>query len=177
MADKQLWRTWGVARLHDTRFSAAIRSGIDDWLRPGAVVLTYLAMAGEPDLTGLGTGATLAVTRTPQRGPLTVHPFDAPRETHRWGFEQPAEGSVEIDPRLIDVALVPGVLFDRQGGRLGHGRGYYDRLLAGLRDDVARVGIVTTGRIVERLPLEPHDIVMTHLGTERGVRPTPLGGR
>jgi 5-formyltetrahydrofolate cyclo-ligase len=69
------------------------------------------------------------------------------------------------------VALVPGMLFDRTGGRLGHGAGYYDRLLPGLGPTVPRVGVVPTALVVDALPCEAHDVPMTHLATEAGVRP------
>lgn len=133
-------------------------------------MLTYASMPGEPDVTSIRGAGRLLLTRTPKKGSLTVHDATSTMETHPWGYRQPVEGSAEVDPRDIDVVLVPGALFDRAGGRLGHGRGYYDRLLASCRPDVLRVGITTVNALVERLPIEPHDIPMTHLATEAGVR-------
>lgn len=55
-----------------------------------------------------------------------------------------------------DVAwLVPGLGFDRAGNRLGHGRGYYDRLLAGARG--WRIGVAHVWQVLEALPHAPHD--------------------
>jgi 5-formyltetrahydrofolate cyclo-ligase len=53
------------------------------------------------------------------------------------------------------LILVPGVAFDLRGGRLGRGRGYYDRLLSGLQG--YRCGVAFDEQIVDRVPLEPHD--------------------
>ncbi len=171
MADKQHWRRWAASQ-GSVPDSEPIVRGIEFFLAElsSQTLLTYCAMAGEPDLNLVRFNGTLLVTRTPHTGPLTVHPADAPREVHRWGFSQPVASAPHIDPLVIDVVLVPGVLFDRHGVRLGHGKGYYDQLLAQCRPDVVRIGVTTVGRIVERLPADDHDVAMTHLAAEWGVR-------
>lgn len=171
MATKQLWRSWASSQTH--RFNQSmIQTGIERFLSSldGPTVLTYSSMPGEPDVESVAGADRLLLTRTPKTGGLTVHPASSRMEIHRWGYRQPAEGATEVNPHEIDVVLVPGALFDRRGGRLGHGRGYYDRLLAACRPDVLKVGITSMGSLVERLPIEPHDILMTHLATEVGVR-------
>jgi 5-formyltetrahydrofolate cyclo-ligase len=144
-------------------------------IRPGWVV-GYLAMPGEVDLSTLFEAEHLgpfAVTRTPDDGQdLTVHPLDSRRERHPYGFEQPVAGAPVVPGDEIAVVLVPGLAFDRLGGRLGRGKGYYDRFLAGL-DGTLFVGI-TGGYIVAELPTEDHDVVMTHLAGEFGVACSPL---
>ncbi|MEX0792395.1 MAG: 5-formyltetrahydrofolate cyclo-ligase [Pirellulaceae bacterium] len=76
----------------------------------------------------------------------------------------------EISPENIDLALIPGVAFDRQGGRLGYGRGYFDRLLAHFPPAAPRIGLGFACQIAaEPIPTEPHDIPLTHLITEQGV--------
>lgn len=78
------------------------------------------------------------------------------------------------DPHFIDLVLVPGVVFDRRGFRLGYGGGYYDRLLASLPRAV-RVGLAFSLQVVEELPVLPHDVPVDILVTEEGV--LELGGR
>jgi 5-formyltetrahydrofolate cyclo-ligase len=75
-----------------------------------------------------------------------------------------------VAPDRLDVVLVPGRLFDRRGIRLGRGGGHYDRLLPRLRTGVPVIGVTVDERVVERLPAEPHDVPMTHLATQSGVR-------
>lgn len=140
---------------------------------PASSVLVYLSMPGEipaervvEPLLGLHRFFT---TRTPETGWLSIHPIDAPRETHRLGYPQPASGSRAVDPADVGVALVPGLCFDRFGGRIGWGKGYYDELLSRMPRSM-RIGVTLERRIVESIPLEPHDVRMTHLATERGVR-------
>ncbi len=88
-------------------------------------------------------------------------------------LEPPAEirtdHTRQISPESCDVFLIPGVAFDREGNRLGHGRGYYDELLARVPRAAARVGLAFECQLVERVPTEPHDqrvhLVVTELGT------------
>ena len=59
----------------------------------------------------------------------------------------------------IDVAVVPGVGFDRKNNRLGRGKGYYDKLLCQI-PDVYRIGICFPFQFFDKLPCEEHDIKM-----------------
>lgn len=176
-AGKASWRQWARSRSvpDDTgEVSARIVEGLARWLpaAPSGTIVMYLSMPGELDVLGVveQTDRPCAVTRTPATGPLTLHPLGSRMERHRFGYDQPIEGSPTTDRRQVGVILVPGLVFDRHGGRLGHGKGYYDTLLPTLPQSAARVGIAREDGLVERLPTEAHDVVMTHLGTERGVR-------
>ena len=73
-----------------------------------------------------------------------------------------------IDPTEVDLVLLPGVAFDRRGGRLGHGAGCYDRLLPGLRPDCVRVAAAFSLQVVPEVPVEPHDQRFQRLVTEDG---------
>ncbi len=149
--------------------------------RPGWVV-TYDALDGEVDLRPLLRVEELgpfALTRTPPAaggaddGGLTVHPAAGPRERHPYGFEQPIAGAPVVPDDEIATVLVPGLAFDRLGARLGRGAGYYDRFLARLTAGTRLVG-VTGGYVVAELPVDEHDVVMTHLCGPFGVLPVPL---
>ncbi|HEV7405910.1 MAG TPA: 5-formyltetrahydrofolate cyclo-ligase [Chthoniobacteraceae bacterium] len=89
-------------------------------------------------------------------------------------FREPragAAGAIGLDE--VDVILVPGVAFTRDGRRLGRGGGYYDRLLAALPASAARLGVCFEMQILEDLPDEPHDRKVDAVVTERpDVRPT-----
>jgi hypothetical protein len=75
-----------------------------------------------------------------------------------------------VGPEDLDVVLVPGRLFDARGFRLGRGGGHYDRLLPRLRAGTPAIGVTVEARVVPALPTEDHDVPMTHLATESGVR-------
>lgn len=146
--------------------------------RGAGTVACYRAFGSEPDLTGLAddSGKRFVWPRT-RGGPpprLTMHladPFnEAAWERHRFGQLEPAAGTPEVDPRGIDLVLVPGLAFDVRGHRLGYGKGYYDRLLPLLRPDAAVVGVTLEALVVPELPSEEHDFRMGYLVTESGWR-------
>lgn len=114
--------------------------------------------------------SNFAVTRTPEIGSLTVHLATDTTEVHRFGFLQPKENSEKVELDEITVSLVPGIAFDKFGNRLGHGSGYYDQLLPKLNPSCLVIGVTTEDHTFEQLPSESHDVPMTHLVTELGLR-------
>jgi 5-formyltetrahydrofolate cyclo-ligase len=82
----------------------------------------------------------------------------------RW--EEP--GKV-VEPEQIDLVIVPGVAFSREGGRMGNGQGYYDRLLQRVRPDCPLVGLCYECQLFEGLIVGPHDVFMDKVVTERAV--------
>lgn len=150
----------------------AVIEQVSRWLeeREDRVVVGFLAMGDEIDITPLTErhpGIRFGLTRTAPGITLTVHDFDGPRERHRFGFEQPSPTAPVISPSEIDVVLVPGLAFGPDGRRLGRGAGYYDRFLAGL--EAEKVGLTTSNRLRDDIPLEPHDVLMDRIATETGV--------
>ncbi|MFN0195423.1 MAG: 5-formyltetrahydrofolate cyclo-ligase [Planctomycetaceae bacterium] len=85
---------------------------------------------------------------------------------------------IREDPRRwleigeVDLVLVPGLAFDRQGNRLGRGKGYYDRLLSQALPRTTLVALAFEEQILESIPIEPHDVKMDYIATENGmIRP------
>lgn len=72
-------------------------------------------------------------------------------------------------PDALSCAVVPGLGFDRRGGRLGHGGGHLDRLLSRLRPGVPTVGVAFGVQLVGAVPMEPHDVRVDVVVTEQGV--------
>ena len=70
----------------------------------------------------------------------------------------------------IDVVLVPGLAFGRDGSRLGYGGGYYDRFLATAQSRLTAIcGLGYEFQIVDSLPTEAHDMRLTHVATPGGL--------
>jgi len=74
-----------------------------------------------------------------------------------------------INPATIDLVIAPGSVFDRQGGRLGYGGGYYDRFLSMEAPQAARIALAYELQIVDKIRLEPHDQTMDMIITENSV--------
>jgi 5-formyltetrahydrofolate cyclo-ligase len=74
-----------------------------------------------------------------------------------------------VDIKEIDLIMVPGVAFDRRGARMGHGFGYYDKLLEHSRPDTPLVALAFECQLFSEIPTQPHDIFMDKIITERAV--------
>ncbi|WP_207477415.1 5-formyltetrahydrofolate cyclo-ligase [Arenibaculum pallidiluteum] len=141
-------------------------------LSPGTPVSGYCRVHDELDPLPLmlalnGRGATLALPVAEARG--------RPLKFRRWspgdrlapgalGIPEPLAGTEEVSPRLV---LVPMLAFDRRGGRLGYGAGFYDRTLAELRarGPVLAVGLAYAAQEADAVPCdgldEPLDWIVT----------------
>jgi len=91
-----------------------------------------------------------------------------------WGILEPRDqlrglAERQVEPGELDLIVIPGVAFDRRGGRVGHGKGYYDRLLRHVRTDAALVALAFESQLVDEVPMQPHDIYMDLVVTETAV--------
>jgi 5-formyltetrahydrofolate cyclo-ligase len=95
------------------------------------------------------------------------------------GIPEPIPSLAElqrINPQSIDVAIIPGAVFDRAGYRLGYGGGYYDRFLVQKAPQAYRLGLAFSQQLVNRIPALAHDIPMDMLITEKDVFVWPRSG-
>ena len=88
--------------------------------------------------------------------------LEPPKE--EWG-----RADKEIQPDQLDIVLVPGVGFNREGGRMGNGQGYYDRLLAQVRPDCQLIALCYESQLFDDLVVGPHDVYMDKVVTEDAV--------
>jgi 5-formyltetrahydrofolate cyclo-ligase len=75
----------------------------------------------------------------------------------------------KADVSWLDLIVVPGVAFDRRGGRLGQGKGYYDRLLRQVRPETTLVGLAFECQLFSEIPMLPHDVYMHKVISEKAV--------
>lgn len=76
-----------------------------------------------------------------------------------------------IAPTELDLVMVPGVAFDRTGARMGHGFGYYDKLLQHARADAPLVALAFECQLFPAIPTQAHDIFMDRIITEQATYP------
>jgi 5-formyltetrahydrofolate cyclo-ligase len=72
----------------------------------------------------------------------------------------------QVNVEELDLIMVPGVAFDRRGARMGHGKGYYDKLLQHARKDTPLIALAFECQLFEQIPVADHDIFMDKLITE-----------
>jgi 5-formyltetrahydrofolate cyclo-ligase len=152
------------------RLTEAIRR-LPQW-RAAHSVLLFAPLPDEPDLrpllaAALAEGKRVALPRLAgdASGYLAAAVTDPAHDLlpGAFGIFEPAAHCPVIPLNRLDFLLVPGVAFDRQFRRLGRGKGYYDRLLAGLPGFTCGVGF--DFQLVETLPGEPHDVSLNCIRT------------
>ena len=80
---------------------------------------------------------------------------------------QRAIEAAKIDPKEIDLIIVPGIVFDLRGFRIGYGEGYYDRLLKSA--GVPKIGLAYEFQMRDKLPKESHDVCVDKIITENRI--------
>ena len=102
-----------------------------------------------------------------------ISDFEGSLETGSFGIREPIEGHCSpAKHELIDLVIVPGVVCDKAGGRIGFGRGYYDRFLSrlkGVNENVSIIGIAFNMQLIERIEIEANDVRMDKVVTEDAV--------
>ena len=147
-----------------------------------ATVLAYRAIGDELDCASTvaalrARGARIALPRVNALGELDVCEAseDCEYVPGPFGILEPAESSRLLSASDVDVAIVPGLAFDRTGHRVGYGKGYYDRLLPTLRPNCVTVGIAYEEQIFDHVPHDGHDAAVRAVVTPSGALKTSTG--
>jgi 5-formyltetrahydrofolate cyclo-ligase len=128
-------------------------------------ILLFAPLADEPDVWPLLAEALAAnkIVALPSFVPGTTiytarRIIDPARDLviGKFGIREGADLSPEMELNQLDLVLVPGVAFDSHGRRLGRGKGFYDRLLAGVHG--TKCGVAFDEQIVDAVPVGPLDI-------------------
>ena len=85
-----------------------------------------------------------------------------------FGVREPEEGDLNfVSPDQIDLVVVPGLAFDRRGGRIGYGKGYYDGLLTRMGLQVPRIALAFEFQVLDTVPQDENDIQVDAIITEK----------
>ncbi|MGD0086006.1 MAG: 5-formyltetrahydrofolate cyclo-ligase [Verrucomicrobiota bacterium] len=135
--------------------------------KDAAAVLFFAPLPDEVDVwpllaEALAAGKTAALPRfdSENNDYLACHVQNPQTEVGpgQFGIREPKNGCPEIPLERLGLILVPGVAFDLRGGRLGRGRGFYDRLLAGFHG--IKCGVAWGEQMVEEVPTGTLDVRM-----------------
>lgn len=155
--------------------SQAICGQIESWrfFQSSSLILTYLPMRGEVDLHTLLERHPDKHWLVPRILPeedhrMAFHPYDpAHLVRHAFGMLEPAAYLPEVPPGDVELALVPGLAYDRRGWRLGYGGGYFDRFLKNFMGN--SLGVIYQALLLDTVPHSPHDMPVGWVATETGI--------
>ncbi len=159
---------------HASLATSAIIPLVSTLIKPRAVVAAYYPHDHELNILPLlqvlqDKQCRLALPRVTEEGTLDFLPWNGYKSAlsvGKYGILSPKEGM----PVIPDVILVPLLAFTKEGGRLGSGKGYYDKMLAKLKADGWQgkaIGVGYACQQADNLPLEAHDVLLDCVVTER----------
>lgn len=138
----------------DVRDEARTRHALPDALASGKRIVIPYCVDGELELFHLESMDELETG---------MYKILEPREDLR------GVAAKRVDVSELDLILVPGVAFDDRGGRTGHGKGYYDKLLENAKAETPLVSLAFECQMFEEIPMQDHDIFMDKVVTEAKV--------
>lgn len=175
-----------LSPLNHLSFSKRIISNIisTTFYKNAQVIMCFVSFADEVDThefikQALADGkrivVPIAVHETKELKPSELKSFDE-LEPGYYNILTPKKEYIRlVSPEEIDLVLVPGVVFDHYGYRVGYGGGYYDRFLPKLRKDVKKIAIGFGLQVITRVPRESFDVPVDMIITENGLLPCDEG--
>ncbi len=144
--------------------------------KPGTIISGFMPIRSEVDIRPLmahlrDKGAQLCLPVVLDKETIVFRSFEREATLVQTGFGTTGPGpeAKELDP---DIMLVPLSAFDATGTRIGYGGGYYDRAIERLEAKGKMpqlIGIAFDVQKVEKVPAEPHDVILDAIITESGL--------
>ncbi|WP_077369811.1 5-formyltetrahydrofolate cyclo-ligase [Anaerosalibacter sp. Marseille-P3206] len=120
--------------------------------------------------SGKKIGVPISITKTKELLISELKDYDNELELGVYNILTPKKEYIrEVEPSKIDLVLVPGVAFDRQGYRIGYGGGYYDRFLNKLNDSAVTIALAFSVQLIEEVPKGEYDLPIDYILTEKGL--------
>ena len=145
-----------------------------DCYRTARTVMAYAAVRGELSMRRImedirASGRLLALPRCGESGDMDAFIVTEQRQLRRgaYGIWEPDESCPIVPPDAIDLMLIPGTAFDRAGGRIGQGGGYYDRFFDRYHGPAAL--LCREKLLSDQVPMEEHDKRFSLIVTEKDV--------
>ncbi|MBI5152820.1 5-formyltetrahydrofolate cyclo-ligase [Candidatus Peregrinibacteria bacterium] len=136
-------------------------------------ILFFMPILGEPDITALIKSAfklkkgVYLPKVDKSKNWLHIHQIKNLSELRPGAYKimEPHHTAPKINPKKINLAFVPGIVFDEKGNRIGFGKGYYDRLLKKM--SCKKIGLAYKFQIVKNIPCSAHDVKVDEIITEK----------
>ncbi len=160
----------------------ALRLGSLGCFNQARAILFFVSFRSEADTfflirqaleNGVQVAAPLTVSRDKELKIFVIRDLENDLVPGYQGILEPdPRRCPQLDPALLDLVIVPGSVFDRQGGRMGYGGGYYDRFLANRAPQAVRVGVCFDLQLVDKVAMAAHDQYLDYVVTESQIAGT-----
>ena len=135
-------------------------------------ILKYHSLPDEVDTHSaldqlLAMGKKVLLPKVVSDTEMTIHEYtgaDSLQPSEPYGILEPTTPELSIINCQLSIAIVPGMAFDKQGHRLGRGKGYYDRFLSRI-PNIYIIGVCFPFQMLESIPSESTDVVMDEVIT------------
>lgn len=158
-------REFTSQQLHELSFPVVMRLLSHPRIKTAKTVMLYYSLPDEVDThtlvdSLLVSGKQILLPRVTGEGTMELRRYTGPADLALGAYNiMEPTGELFDDYASIDLAVIPGMAFDKEGNRMGRGKGYYDRLLPKLRSTY-KIGICLPFQLVERIPTDEHDVKM-----------------
>jgi 5-formyltetrahydrofolate cyclo-ligase len=150
-----------------------------DEFRNANTILLFASFRSEPDTieiikASLGTAKRIVLPKVDrEKHMLDLYEIKNIDELSP-GFLGIPEPDVNFEERMVtindmDIIIIPGAGYDISGNRIGYGKGYYDRLLSGLKKNIIVIALAFEEQITVLVPAEQHDVKVNMIVTDRQV--------
>lgn len=144
-------------------------------LKKAKIVLFYLPIHGEVEITNLFEKLKLnkkfvlprVNSKTTTLTLYIIKNLKKDVEIGAYKILEPKKKLPKVKPQAIDLALIPGIVFSKNGHRVGYGKGFYDRLLKKI--ECPKIGVAYDFQIVDNISGEPHDTPLDKIITEKQI--------
>lgn len=169
-----------ISKIDNIKFSNMIANSIYGMTeyQNAKTIMCFISFANEIDTkelieTAIKHGKTVVIPITiPETKELKISQILDFSELEKgfYNILTPKEEFIRyIDPSTIDLILVPGVVFAKNGYRIGYGGGYYDRFLSKIDNSIPKIAIGFDLQVVDRVPTESFDIPVDLIITEKRI--------
>lgn len=135
----------------------------DTRLQKAETVMMYYPLGDEVDITSVieqfaAEGKTVLLPQVTGDTTMVLRRYTGKQDLQEgaFGIMEPC-GDIFTAYDDIDMAIIPGMAFNEEGNRLGRGKGYYDRFLPLLPQDIYIIGVCFPFQLLPNIPTEPHD--------------------
>ena len=174
LSKREIYDSETKLRWNNSIFTKLVNS---EFYKKASVIFTFVSFGGEVDTheiinRALSDGKIICVPKIKSKlTGIEIFRINSLAELKPgyYGILEPLEKCPKVDSKNIDLVIMPGVAFDRQGGRIGYGAGFYDRFLSEMNRKVDKLALSYCFQVLENVPIDEFDVPIDGIITEKEI--------